>query len=348
MTLRVPYGEDGVKDGMSPMYTANGMSASSGKRRYRVAGDRFTVQTALQELVGYSYVQTVAGVRKLRRELPETDPYRSPADLALPRLYCTSASVVKNEHWAGRTAYSRIEQIGDPTLNVLGGYPNAMGTKAGLTQLNRDWKSNLYNSCVIEATFGHSEFSFFPDTDIDTLFGGSEFYRFTTTREDRSVRSLTLPQGSMFFVLGGTTEAIPFSVPVLEFESSIFIKQWQVNYNAVPWLTIRDTIGKINFNRAGITIPLVNYAEGTLLYLPPKVEQYPMANDQLGVNIEHCLLFQPVGWGKLLRAASNSRSYKWVTGDATLVADPVAGALPVDKYLYNSADLSQVFIPNNP
>lgn len=347
MTLSVKHTEMGVKENNSPLCTYSSFEPGTATRLLRVKwADRLI---ALRQLVGYSFASTVdygdgrGPVKCLRRELPDvwSDD---------PGLVCYRVEVLRGKHWTARNHFDRATYNPLNTLtqpDALPGFPN--NDANGGDRLDVDWKTNVYEDAFIKADYKQVDYYVLPDANIDAL-GGYEINRFVSTRRDRSAKYLGLPGGTLYWVIPGPFltdgRLIAFSTGRIEGQQTIYLKWWGVANEAIPFATIDAMVGKVNKGT------FLGCPEGTLLYMPPKIESFPMAGGvglRLGSNIEHTLLYVPPGHNKLFRSVTTDsvRGYYFVTSDGTLTEAGITGgagpsALP-GKFLYDYEDFSKVF-----
>jgi hypothetical protein len=334
LTLSVYWSERGVPDGTSPSVSYGWKGQGSGSRQIAVRWqDRLLAQ---QQAVGFSYAQTSGGVRRLRRELPEP---LTPFDAT---YFCTKAGLVRGVKWTGRAAYDRA------TGQLLPGYPKKDPTKDpdGSNDLDpRDslWKVNEFARAVLNLDFAQADFSIASDATIDTTYGGSEFYRFVTYRDDRCASYVTVRGGVLYYIIPGVgadepakaQRVIPFAVGKVEGRKTLYLKWHQVSADAVPWQTIDGLIGKTNKTQFYTSA----YPAGTLLFLPPKVDRYVMANGQVGLDLEFVMDYFAAGQHKLLRAERGTIiDYRYATIDPNITAEPAPGSIPAGKFLFDEAE----------
>jgi len=327
MTLAVKWSELGVKDGSSPTYSTSWKGNGTCRRYFRVKwSDR---HLAVKQLVGYSTAQTTSGVKRLRRELPEG--YQGDST-----MICTNASIVRGEKWTGRDAIDRT------TYTSVSGYPK----KDPNSDPDGDdlWKINQFSWAVIEATFTQIDFGIQTDATIDGTYAGNEMYRFVTYRDDRSASYITLREGKLYYVTGVSAvdgRLVDFAIGKIEAKKSIYLKWHQVALDAIPMNTIDAMIGKTN------KYSFIGYDAGTLLFLPPKIDRYVMANGNFGCDVEYVLDYFDQGQNKLLKvSSSNEFEYYMVTTDPTLTS-ATPGSLAAKKFIYSEDDYSKVFVVNN-
>lgn len=329
MTLAVYWSEKGVKEGDSPGGLSYGWKggATASKRISVQWADRFT---ACRQAVGYSYLLNSGGTNYLRRELPE--PYH-PNDLT---LFCSGCKLVGGQRWVSRSAYDRT------TYELLPGYPTAVANPDPMGDTL--WKSNEFDLAILELAFTAADFYIRDDTDIDTIYAGSELSRFTSYRESRQVKGLVLQGGTMNWIKDdGSLESIPYGVPRLQFTKTVFVKWLQVALNAVPWNTIDNMIGKVN------KVAFMGYPPDTLLMTAPTTDRYVLANGQIGCDVEFCYEYTPYLQPKLLYSkAGEFIAYRWVTSQNTgPVAIPTPGSLTDGQFLFNEDDFYKCYVPNN-
>lgn len=329
-----------MQDGSSPTVSYGWKGGGAGGRQISVRwADRLLAQ---QQCVGYSFAQTSGGVRRLRREIPEP---LSPTDTT---FFCTKANLVRGKTWTGRAAYDRT------TLALLPGYPN----KDPNPDADGDdkWKLNEYEEAWLSLEFAQADFSILPDSYIDTTGGGIELYRFVTYRDDRCASYVTVRGGTLYYVLPQlpgeqdrdfkARRRIPFSVGKVEGRKTLYLKWHQVAADAVPLQTIDNLIGKTN--KTQFVSPA--YPAGTLLFLPPRVERYVMANGAVGCDVEFVMDYFKEGQLKLLFPGKDGTfiDYFFVTSDPAIVVEPTFGALPPKKFLHDEAEFLDAFDVNNP
>lgn len=347
MTLRVKWSPLGARDGSGPLasYTAKGNGTVSFPIKVRWA-DR---HLALQQLVGYSVPVTYGsdpvtglGVRRLSRELPE--PYHDD-----PNMYCASAKVVRGLKWIGRTAYDRV------TWETLPGYPNREATpedEATGDRLTDLWKQNVYKLAVIQCEFSQAKFYIRSDEEAWWTYQGNELSRYTTFRDERAANYQTIRQGFTYYVLPrnpgeeqtpfDSRRQIPHSQGLIEFETTLYVTWENVHVDCLPLETIDGLVGKTN------KTTFLNKPAGSLLFLPPKIERYVMANGQLGADVTFGFGHFAPGQNKILYVDGTGRRYVWVTFNKAIEQDPTPGQLPVNTFLHDEVEFADAFNCNKP
>ena len=284
-------------------HTARGSTA-----RVRLIWDTVDDWRIRKALLGYSYVATVAGTRRLHR----VTPYRRPYSRSL--AYLRDLSMVGMGRKSGEpqnmTQFTRPGPFGNQPVTVGGVYMDTQGWPTG-------------EKIVYDATFGPLPFLTVGSGDAAAWAAAAgEMTRYTSAIREPRPREVRLPAAG-YGVEYDTTDpnytgpgtSAPIGTPVIQTEVEIRYTWHQLPFNAIPEATLAANVGKVN----SAVFDGVIFAPGaggtgfpvaTMLFRGwRETEPYPGADGQFYVDLTYIFGFrggvgtagETINWHKVLQ-----------------------------------------------